>query len=66
MLHVALLKWSINQIKPVQQSRQQGLRAYCPNIYTVSMTLPNKAIVVILRAELEIFFGGHKLIGPKL
>ena len=33
--HVALSKWSINQFKLVQQSRQQTKRAYCPNIYTV-------------------------------
>ena len=31
----ALPKWPINQFKPVQQSRKQLLRAYCPNIYTV-------------------------------
>ena len=34
-VYVPLPKWSINQFKPVQQSRQQALRAYCPNIYTV-------------------------------
>ena len=34
-LHVALPKWSLNQLKPVQQITQQVLRAYCPNIYTV-------------------------------
>jgi hypothetical protein len=33
MVHVALPKWLMNQFKPVQQSRQQALRAYCPNIY---------------------------------
>ena len=26
----------INQFKPVQQSRPQTIRAYCPKIYTVS------------------------------
>jgi hypothetical protein len=26
----------INQFKPVQQSRRQTIRAYCPNIFTVS------------------------------
>ena len=35
-----LIKRPINQFKPVQQSRQQVLRAYCPNIYTVSQSLP--------------------------
>ena len=30
----------INKFKPVQQSRQQTLRAYCPDMYTV----PNMAI----------------------
>ena len=34
-VYVALTKWPINQFKPVQQSRQQWRRAYCPNIYTV-------------------------------
>ena len=34
-MHVALLKRLINQFKPVQQSRKQALKAYCPNIYTV-------------------------------
>ena len=33
---VALPKQSIKQFKPVQQSREQPLRAYCPNIYTVN------------------------------
>ena len=32
-MHVALPKWPINQFKPIQQSRQKALRAYCPNIY---------------------------------
>ena len=32
---VALPKWLINYFKPVQQSRLQVLRAYCPNIYTL-------------------------------
>ena len=34
-VHVALPKQFTNQLKPVQQSRQQLLRAYCPNMYTV-------------------------------
>ena len=38
-MHVALAKWPINQFKTVQVSRQQKLRARCPNIYsTVSMS----------------------------
>ena len=32
---VVLSKWPMNQFKPVQQRRQQIIRAYCPNIYTV-------------------------------
>ena len=28
------LKLPINQLKPVLQSREQELRAYCPNIHT--------------------------------
>ena len=35
IVHVALPKRRIKQFKPVQQSRQQALWAYCPNIYTV-------------------------------
>ena len=34
-VHFALPKRPINQFQPVWQSRQQVLRAYCPNIYTV-------------------------------
>ena len=34
-MHVALPKRPINQLKPVQWSRQQALRAYCPKIYSV-------------------------------
>jgi hypothetical protein len=32
---------SLNQFEPVQQSRQQAVRAYCPNIYTVPPILRN-------------------------
>ena len=28
------LVWAINQFKPVQQSRQQALRAYCANVHS--------------------------------
>ena len=34
-MHVALPKQHVNQFIPVQQNRQQALRAYCPNIYTM-------------------------------
>ena len=37
---VAWLKGPINQLRTVQQSRQQTLIAYCPDLYTV----PNMAI----------------------
>jgi hypothetical protein len=33
MVHLDLPKWHINQFEPVEQSRQQALKAYCPNIY---------------------------------
>ena len=36
MVHVAPPKWPKSLFKLVQQSRQQVLRAYCSNIYTVS------------------------------
>ena len=39
MVLVALPKRPINQFKPVQQSRQKALRAYCPDIYTVILAL---------------------------
>ena len=35
LVHVILPKGPINQFKTVQQSRQQALRAYCPNIHSV-------------------------------
>ena len=34
-VHVALHKRPINQFQPLQQKRQQGLRAYCSYLYTV-------------------------------
>ena len=34
-----LPKWPINQFKPVQQSRQLVLRAYCRNVYIMRLTL---------------------------
>ena len=37
LMHVALTKRPINQFQPVWQSRQQSLRAYYPNVYTVIM-----------------------------
>ena len=30
----------MNQFKPVQQSKQQALRTYCPFMYTVLGTMP--------------------------
>ena len=32
-VHLSLPKRPINQFKPIQKSKQQGLGAYCPNIY---------------------------------
>ena len=37
-IHVVLHKQFLNQFKPVQQSRQQALKAYCTNIYTVPVS----------------------------
>ena len=34
-MHVAMPKYPINLFKLVQQKRQQALRPYCPNIYTM-------------------------------
>ena len=36
IVNFARHKPSINQFRPVQQSRQQFLRVYCPNVYNVS------------------------------
>ena len=33
-VHIALSKWLAYWFQPVWQSRQQALKAYCPNIYT--------------------------------
>ena len=38
MLHVALPKRPKNEFKPVHLSRQQALRANCPNVYTVPIS----------------------------
>ena len=35
-IHIALSKWSMVQFRADQQTRQQPLRAYCPN-YTVAV-----------------------------
>ena len=35
MVHITLPKKPIIQFKPVQQSRRQDLRAYCPNVYVL-------------------------------
>ena len=40
-------KWTIEQFKPVQQSKQQALRVYCPNVY---------AVVTILQTSEEPWF----------
>ena len=45
-MHVVLPKWPKDQFKPVQQSRQQELRAYCPNIYTVERALNDILVIV--------------------
>ena len=34
-MYIDLFKWSVNQIKSVQQNRQQALIVYCSNMYTV-------------------------------
>ena len=36
---MAVSKRPINQFEPFRKSRQQVIRAYCPNIYTVSSAL---------------------------
>ena len=41
-VNLALPKRLITQFKPEQQIRQQALRAYCSNIYTVYLTEPDR------------------------
>ena len=36
MVHGAQPKRPKHQLEPARESRQQALRAYCPNIYTVA------------------------------
>ena len=43
----ALPKQTINQFEPVQQSIQQGLRSYCPNIYSVVSSEWRKDVLFI-------------------
>ena len=38
-VNVAMNKLPINYFKQVMQSRQQALKAYCPNIYTAGYTV---------------------------
>ena len=45
--HVSMAKQQINQFTLVQQSRQQVVRAYCPNMYTV--VFRHNAVVVVVR-----------------
>ena len=42
-VHGALPKWPLIKFNPVWQSRQQALKAYCPDIYTVP-TLQRNAL----------------------
>ena len=62
-MHGALAKQPINQLKPVQQSRQQVLSAYSPNIYTVKKG-------IIASRDIEpfelIMFEKALAVGPKL
>ena len=57
--HVALTKRPNNQIKPVQKSKHQGLKTYCPNIYTVSPWLRN---LFINPCELNYVYGVKSLL----
>ena len=41
-----LLKWHRNKFRPVQQSSQQALRAYCPNIHTLCCCLYDNQFVI--------------------
>ena len=39
MVHFAKAKGPAKPVKPVQESRQQALRAYCSNVYTVDLNV---------------------------
>ena len=50
--HVTLPKCPINKSELDQQSRQQPLRAYCPNVYTVPKRLQSLHILVTTIAKI--------------
>ena len=54
-MHIALPKWPIKQFIPAQQSRQQALRAYCPNIHfhTVDTVLVSEVWARIFCAHIR-------------
>ena len=49
MVQIALPQRPINHLKPVQQSKKQMVRAYCPSKYTV-------ILVVVLQIVRENLF----------
>ena len=53
-MQAVLPKRPINQLKPVQQSRQQALGAYCLNIYTVPYF-----IVTQFRGDFQLLLSGN-------
>ena len=60
IVHTALPKWPIHQFKPVQQSRQQTLRAYCPNEYTVILDIGHLTIGLLLFSSCHLLFTNQK------
>ena len=57
-VHVALPKRPTNQFDLVQQSRQHALRAYCPNLYTVSFSFISFTTKVIyISCTVSNFYG---------
>ena len=44
----------MTKFKPFQQSRQQALRAYCPNIYTVHTGYAKPSVSQGLRALIDV------------
>ena len=55
-MHVALSKRPMHQLKPVQQSRQQALRAYYSNMYTLVLPFLNYYLTIVFVIHLR----GHK------
>ena len=64
-MNVTLPKWFTYQFKPVQQRRQQVLRAYCPdiNLYTVTFLVFKEFSRICPKGQLMSAVDTLKLLG---